>query len=65
MSEGASEDQRRLIEIDENLVRSDLSPAERAAHQAARKEIYERLHPETVATKRGGPGRAKRTQSQV
>lgn len=36
-----------ITEIDENLVRADLSPAERAAHQAERKKLYEREHPET------------------
>jgi N6-adenosine-specific RNA methylase IME4 len=37
-------------------VRADLSPAERAAHQAERKRLYEREHPET---KHGGaPGKA-------
>jgi hypothetical protein len=37
----------QLAEIDENLVRADLSPAENALHIAKRKEIYERIHPET------------------
>jgi ParB/RepB/Spo0J family partition protein len=40
-------DDALLGEIDENLIRGDLSPAERAAHQARRKQVYERLHPET------------------
>jgi ParB family transcriptional regulator, chromosome partitioning protein len=44
-------DQAQLAEIDENLIRAELSPAERAAHVAARKAVYERLHPET---KHGG-----------
>jgi len=34
-------------------------------HVGKRKEIYERLHPETKATKAGGPGRKKRTQCQL
>jgi ParB family transcriptional regulator, chromosome partitioning protein len=44
-------------------VRADLSPAENALHTAKRKEIYERIHPETKAGvaggKAGGRGRAK------
>jgi len=53
---GPEADSRRLAEIDENLIRVDLSPAERAVHIAARKEIYERVHPEATqgATGRGG-----------
>ena len=49
-------DQAELAEIDENLVRADLTPAERAMHIGKRKDLYEKLHPET---KRGGaPGKA-------
>jgi N6-adenosine-specific RNA methylase IME4 len=47
--DGADSDRAQLVEIDENLVRADPTPAERAAHQAKRKEIYERLHPDTKA----------------
>ncbi len=51
-------DRAALIEIDENLIREDLSPAARALHIARRKDIYERLHPETkhgaTPGKRGG-----------
>jgi ParB-like chromosome segregation protein Spo0J len=36
-----------LVELDENLARNDLSPAERSAAVARRKAIYETLHPET------------------
>jgi ParB-like chromosome segregation protein Spo0J len=38
-----------LIAIDENLCRSELSPAEQAYQTARRKEIYEALHPNTTA----------------
>jgi hypothetical protein len=37
-------DQAELIEIDENLIRSDLSPAEEAMHLTRRKELYEKVH---------------------
>lgn len=37
----------RIAEIDENLVRNELSPAERSMHIAERKRLYEEAHPET------------------
>jgi hypothetical protein len=36
-----------LIEIDENLCRAELTPAQRAAAIARRKQIWEALHPES------------------
>jgi hypothetical protein len=53
-----------LMTIDENLMRSGLSPAEEAWQVARRKVIYEELHPETRSTSDGGPGRAKQTRRQ-
>ena len=45
-----------LAEIDENLIRADLTPAERALHIGRRKELYEQAHPETKTGK--SPGKA-------
>jgi N6-adenosine-specific RNA methylase IME4 len=49
--DGIEADRAALIEIDENLIRADLSPAERAIHLAERKRLYEKAHPQT---KHGG-----------
>ena len=40
-------DHAKLAEIDENLIRAELSPAERALHIDARKTLYEKANPET------------------
>jgi ParB family transcriptional regulator, chromosome partitioning protein len=48
-----------LLEIDENLARNELSPAERTAAITRRKTVYEGLHPETKhGTIGGGRGKA-------
>jgi hypothetical protein len=54
--DGMAADEAELAEIDENLIRAELSPAERALHIGKRKELYEKVHPET--RKGGAPGRA-------
>ena len=41
------EEEFKLLEIDENLCRAELSPVDKAHFFATRKDIYLRLHPET------------------
>jgi hypothetical protein len=48
--------QARLVEIDENLVRGELTAAERALCTAERKKIYEQSHPERT---KGGDRKSK------
>ena len=47
-----------LAEIDENLVRAELTPIERDLHVARRKQLYERQHPETKRGSAGGRAKA-------
>ena len=60
--EGFSADDASLAEIDENLIRADLSPSEQALHVDERKTIYERRFPETKHGKTGH-GREKSRQN--
>jgi ParB family chromosome partitioning protein len=43
-----------LAEIDENLIRNDLTELQQGIQHARRKRIYEALHPETKAGTKGG-----------
>ena len=52
--DGMDADEAELAEIDENLIRAELSPIERALHVARRNELYEIRHPET---KKGATGK--------
>ena len=51
-----------LAEIDENLVRNELTELERGRHLGRRRELHEARFPETRnANERGGPGRGHKT----
>jgi hypothetical protein len=54
--DGVDADAALLAEIDENLIRAELSPAERKLHIARRKELYDA---QPNAPKRGGDRRSK------
>jgi len=53
-------EEARLVEIDENLMRRELSALDRAIFLAERKAVYDLLHPETTK-----PGRRKKELSQT
>src|SRR5262249_41000066 len=52
--DGLAADDAELAQIDENLIRVELTPAERALHVARRKVLYEAKHPETKKGVAGG-----------
>jgi ParB family chromosome partitioning protein len=49
------------MEIDENLIRAELSELERSEHLRERKIVYEALHPET---RKGGDRKSAKAQEQ-
>jgi ParB family transcriptional regulator, chromosome partitioning protein len=46
---GITNDQAKMIEIDDNLAGAEMGPLDTAVFLAERKRVYERLHPETKA----------------
>lgn len=57
---GADDGEYRLIEIDENLMRADLTTLDRARFLAERKKVYLDLHPDR---RRGGDRRSTAAQA--
>lgn len=57
--ENVDADEARLVEIDENLMRRELSALDRALFLAERKTVYDALHPETVKPGRKSKESAK------
>jgi ParB-like chromosome segregation protein Spo0J len=62
--EGIDADDAELREIDENLIRAELTPAEQAAHHARRKELYEQRHSQSKGSRRDGRGGRKKNDPQ-
>lgn len=60
---GMGADAAEIYEIDENLIRADLSPAERKLHIARRKELYEQEHPQTKHGAVGRRGKSSRNEN--
>lgn len=56
-----TDDESVLLEADENLARHDLTELDRSYTLARRKDVYERLHPETAS----GKGRSKQNDKNV
>lgn len=57
-----TDDWSRLMEIDDNLAGAEMGPLDTAVFLAARKAVYERLHPET---KRGGDHKSPKFRNQT
>lgn len=54
----------KLHEIDENLIRNELSPLERSIFLGKRQEVYEAMHPKTRKGANGGRG-GKKNESEI
>jgi ParB family chromosome partitioning protein len=61
--EGTGAEEIELIELDENLIRAELSEAEKTGITLKRKAIYDKMYPET--TKVGGDRRSSTAKSKT